>query len=207
MADTKSDSKKSSMNPIVGIGIGCLVILFILGIGLSVAMKFFAKKIGTSLVQSAIESKTGIKTNLQDIENGKMTFTDQKTGETVNIGTGTLPSNFPSDFPQYPGAKVASSLSGNKSGSTNGFFVTFSSTDGKDKVTNYYKDQLKSKGWTTQSSMDVGTVTTYAVTKGTWEGTVSISSDTSKKETAIMVTLGEKNKDQTQEEVTDTPEP
>lgn len=195
--------KKSSLPPIVMVGIGCLVILVILGIGLSLAARFLMKRVGVGLIQSAIESKTGVKTNLQDIQNGKMTFTDNKTGQTVDIGTGKLPDNFPSDFPQYPGAKVTGTLSGGKAGgANNGFWVTFSTPDSFEKVSSFYTTALKTNGWTTTSSFNAGSVTTLAIEKGNMDGSIAISTDTQKKETTMVVTLGEKAKS----EDTSTPE-
>lgn len=194
MADTKNvGSKKSSVNPLVAVGIGCLVLLVLVGIGATLAMRFFANKIGTSVVQSVIENQTGVKADLQDLQNGKMTFTDPKTGETVNIGTGKLPENFPSDFPQYAGAKVESSLTGSQTGTAGGFWVTFSTPDEMAKVVQFYKTELKNKGWTVTGTMDVGAVTTYTVEKGSMEGSVAVSSDGSNENTAIMVTLADKN--------------
>jgi hypothetical protein len=199
MADTKSTSKKSSVNPLVAIGLGCLVLLVLIGVGITIATRFFAKQIGTSFVQSVIENKTGIKTNLQDIEKGKMSFTDPKTGESINIGTGKLPENFPSDFPVYPGATVESSLTGNQTGSANGIWVTFTSPDKMEKIADFYKTQLKNKGWTQTGTMDVGTVVTYTVEKGNLEGTVAINSE-NKDKTGILVTLGTKESSNNQNE-------
>src|SRR3990167_10372220 len=67
---------------------------------------------------------------------GKLTFTDTKTGETVNIGGEKLPDTFPKDFPIYPGAKIVSSVS------SNGLLVTFTAPDGLDKVVPFYKNGL-----------------------------------------------------------------
>ena len=57
-AKVASSTKSSGIKPIVVIGVGCLILLFI---------------VGTVI----------LKTNLQDIEKGKVTFTDTKTGQTV----------------------------------------------------------------------------------------------------------------------------
>src|SRR3989344_3507920 len=97
-------SGKKKVNPLVFVGIGCLVLLVLLGVGSTIVTKFFAKQIGTGLVEKAIESKTGVKTNIEDLEKGKMTFTDEKTGAKVDIGTNEVPDTFPKDFPLYPGA-------------------------------------------------------------------------------------------------------
>lgn len=190
--ETQTQTKKSSLNPIVGIGIGCLVFIVIVGIILSLAGRFLMGRLGRSAIQSAIEKKTGVKTNLQDLEQGKLSFTDTKTGETVDIGSNKLPDTFPKDFPQYPGAKVVSSLSGSKAGSTNGAWVMFSTKDQADRVVVFYTNSLKSGGWTTDSTTNMGNATTMTVTKGNLTGSLVISADSEKKETGIVVTLGTK---------------
>jgi len=195
---------KKSTNPIVFVGIGCLVLLVILGIMSSIVMRFFAKRVGVGLLQSAIESKTGVKTNLQDVANGKMSFTDTKTGAKMDIGSGTLPDTFPKDFPIYPGAKVVSALSGANNGKSNGFWVTLSTSDSQDKVASFYKGAFKAQGWTESASYSAANVNTETVTKGTWSGTVAISFDTSKKETDIVIVLGQETPTPTTQ-ITDTP--
>lgn len=186
--NTKADvvsTKSSGIKPIVAVGVGCLILLFIVGTAISLGLKFFAKKAGTSLLQGVIENKTGVKTDLQDIEKGKATFTDTKTGETVNIGGEKLPDSFPKDFPIYPGAKIVSSVS------SNGLLVTFTASDGLNKVVPFYKNGLGASGWTITSSFDSDTIQTWAIAKGTTEGSVSIT--TSERDPlTIVVMLGEK---------------
>ncbi len=188
MAETKP--VKKGTNPLVFIGIGCLALLVILGIASSIVMHFFAKRIGTGLLQSAIESRTGVKTNLQDLQNGKMTLTDQKTGAKMDIGSGQIPDSFPKDFPIYPGSKVTSSLSGAQQGKSNGFWVTLTTADSFDKVDAYYKNALSSSGWKTSSTFSTSGTTTSGVTKGTMSGSLSITQTSGNKETDIVVVLG-----------------
>lgn len=194
--NTKGDAvstKSSRIKPIVAVGIGCLILLVIVGTAISLGLKFFAKKAGTSLLQGVIENKTGVKTNLQDIEKGKATFTDTKTGQTVAVGGEKLPDTFPKDFPIYPGAKIVSSVSNSQQGKGNGFLVTFTAPDGHGlaKVVPFYKSGLATSGWTITSSFDSDTIQTWAITKGTTEGSVSIT--TSERDPlTIVVTLGEK---------------
>ena len=185
MAKTQSSGKKT--NPLVFIGIGCLALIVLASVGSVVVGKFFAKKI----VQGVIENRTGIKTNLQDAENGKMTFTDTKTGEKVDIGSGKIPDTFPKDFPLYPGVKVLGALSGNQSGANNGFLLTMSSTDSLDKVSVYYKTQLEKNGWTITETYTQAGTTTYSVEKSAWSGTMGITEDTGSKETQIIITLNQ----------------
>src|SRR3989338_8122577 len=166
----KTSTKSSKMTPVVPLVIGGIIILLVVGL----TMQFFAKKAGTSL-----------KTNLEDIEKGKATFTDTKTGETVNIGGEKLPDTFPKDFPIYPGAKIVSSVS------SNGLLVTFTAPDGHGlaKVVPFYKNGLGASGWTITSSFDSDTIQTWAIAKGTTEGSVSIT--TSERDPlTIVVTLG-----------------
>ncbi len=164
--NTKGDTastRSSGMKPVVVLIIGGVVILFVVGL----TIKFFVKKAVT------------------DIEKGKVTFTDTKTGETVNIGGDKLPDTFPKDFPIYPGAKIVSSVSGN------GLLVTFTASDGLNKVVPFYKNGLDASGWTITSSFDSDTLQTWAIAKGTTEGSVSIT--TSERDPlTIVVTIAKK---------------
>lgn len=186
MAETAKATKKQT-NPLVFIGIGCVVLLFLGGIGSTIFFKFFAKK----AIQGVIENRTGIKTNLNDVENGKMTFTDTKTGAKVDVGGGTVPDTFPKDFPLYPGAKVTSSLSGTQSGKNGGFWLTMTTGDSVDKVTAFYKSQLAAKGWTIDATYTASGTTTETMTKTGWSGSLAISSDSSTKATQIVIILGQ----------------
>ena len=189
MADEKKPEKKGT-NPLLIVGIGCFVLLVLVGIISSIAVKFFAGRIGLGFLQGAIESKTGVKTNLQDIQNGKLTLTDQKTGAQVDIGSNKLPDNFPKDFPVYPGAKVTGVLSGSEKGTTTGIWVTFTTADARDTVATYYKTNLKLNGWTEESTFSGGDTVTQTVSKGTLSGTVGITRGTQAKETEIIIMLG-----------------
>jgi hypothetical protein len=203
VADAKPEEVKSSKkktNPLVFVGIGCLALLVLLGIGSTIFVRFFAKKVGVGLLQNAIEQKTGVKTNLQDVANGKMTFTDEKTGTKVDVGTGTIPDTFPKDFPIYPGSKVTAVLSGAQQGKSNGFWVTLTTSDSLDKVSTYYTTNLKANGWSQTASYTAGTTTTQTVSKGKLSGTVGITQNDSSKETEIVIMIGE---DQTTETPTE----
>lgn len=199
MADTKTEKK--STNPLVFVGVGCLVLIVVVGLLFSIAMRFFAKRIGVGMLQNAIEQKTGVKTNLNDLSQGKLTMTDSKTGTQINVGTGTIPDAFPKDFPIYPGAKVTSSLSGAQAGKNNGFWLTLSTTDAFNAVDSFYKNKLSENGWTAEmSAMYTQNTTSETVTKGSWSGSLTITADAKSKETQIVILLG-------QESVSPTAEP
>ena len=147
-----ASNKSSKMNPVAPFVIGGIIIFLVVGL----AIQFFAKK-------------TGVQTNLEDIE----------------IGGEKLPDTFPQDFPIYPGAKIVSSVS------SNDLLVTFTASDGLDKAVPFYKNGLDASGWTIISSFDSDTLQTWAIAKGTTEGSVSITTF-EREPMTIVVTLGEK---------------
>lgn len=108
------------------------------------------------------------------------------TAEIVNVEVAQPPDTFPKDFPIYPGAKIVSTLS------SNGLLVTFTAPDGHglNKLVPFYKNGLATSGWTVTSSFDSDTIQTWAIAKGTIEGSVSIT--VQKDQTTIEVALGEK---------------
>lgn len=184
MAEEKKTEKKQT-NPLVYIAIGCVALLFLIGAGSTIFFRFFAKK----AIEGVIQNKTGV--NVSDVQNGKMTFTDTKTGAKVDIGSGKVPDNFPKDFPLYPGAKVTSALSGAQAGKNNGFWLTMSTPDSVDRVTAFYKSQLATNGWTIEATYTAAGTTTETMSKTGWSGSLAISSDNSTKETQIVIILGQ----------------
>lgn len=195
MAETKKAEEKKSSNTLLYVGIGCLVIIVILGVIGSLAFNFFAKKIGTGIVQKAIEEKTGVKTNIQDLEKGKMTFTDEKTGTSIDIGSNKIPSSFPSDFPLYPGMKLLSSMSGSEKSKGMGFWLTFTTPDSYEKVAAFYKTELPKAGYKETATYAQGDTSTTTITKSTYSGTVSVSRADSATETTVIIMLGQDSAD------------
>lgn len=191
--DTAPEKPKSSsaLKPILIVGIGCFVLLFIIGTALALAGGLLAKKTGISFFQSLIEKNTGVKTNLGEIEKGKLSFTDKQTGAKVDVGSDKLPDNFPKDFPLYPGAKVAGSLSGSEEGKQSGFWITLTTMDSTDQVSSWYKTNLKAKNWEIKSTLETGQNVTWSITKESWEGTVSVSGSKDEKQTTIALMLSQ----------------
>lgn len=173
------------MNKIVKIGIGCLVILVILAILGALFGGIIIKK----LISGAIQQKTGVSVNLNNIDQGKLSYTDPKTGAKLNIGENKIPSDFPSDFPVYPGSNVTSSLSGNQNGQGNGFWLTLTTNVSTDKVVSYYESSLKTNGWTAQATTGAGVGTNWAVSKGSLNGYLTVTN--SNNQTSILIVLGQ----------------
>lgn len=178
-------NKSSKTNLIVVIIIAVVVVLAVAGW----ALKFVAKKASTALLEGAIENASGVKTDLSDVEKGKVTYTDKKTGDTFSIGSEKLPDTFPKDFPLYPNAKVISSVTSSQ-GEKAVLLVIFETTDGLDKVVPFYKSGIGTGGWEITSSFDSDTLQTWAIAKENTEGSLSITSQEGK--TTIQVMLGDK---------------
>lgn len=203
----KAEEKKPSkgLNPLLVIGCGCLILLVLLGVVLSVAGGFIAKKAGISFLQGLIQQKTGITTNLGDIEKGKLSFTDTKTGAKVDVGSGKIPDSFPKDFPVYPGAKVTAVLSGSEKGEGSGFWLTMSTPDAMDKVAAFYKTELAKNKWEVTANYSTGVMATQAVKKGKYAGSVSVNREEDAKETTLVIVLEEQKSETSPSAAAETP--
>jgi|SRR5581483_4219135 len=162
------------------IAIGCFVILIILAILLAVFGKGIIKKI----ITGAIKEKTGVEVNVNEIDKDKLSYTDPRTGQTLNIGENKIPDNFPSDFPIYKGSAVTSSLTGKD------FWLTLTTTDDENKVISYYKENLEKNGWKIQNGSG-NDGTNWIVSKNNLSGYLTITKGDS--QTSILIVLGEVN--------------
>lgn len=192
-AKVTPESKKSGSNTLLYIIIGIVVIIAVVGTVGSIVAGFFLRKAGVSMLQNTIEKQTGVKTNLNDLQQGKISFKDSKTGAEVNIGTDKIPDNFPKSFPIYPGSKVAGTMSGNNEGNKKGFWITLTTGDSLQKVVDFYQSKLKENGWSVKTTMQVGDSAIYEVQQNQLGGSVTIARGKSDKETSIMIGLGEKD--------------
>lgn len=184
-------TKKKGLPTIIKVGLGCIIVLVVLGVVLSILGGFILKKLGSTFLSKSIEQKTGIQSNLSDIEKGKVSFTDPKTGAKLDVGSGTIPEGFPKDFPVYPGAKILSSLTGNQSGQGNGFWLTLSTSDSVDQVKSYYETNLKANGWTFEPTIGASSGVSWTVTKDKLNGYLTIDKSSGTNQTAILIVLGE----------------
>jgi hypothetical protein len=77
-----------------------------------------------------------------------------KKGETVPVAGGeggvALPEGFPKDVPIYPGAKVLTSVK-----TQDAMTVALQTSDQADKVSAFYKEQMKAGGWEIKTTMDM----------------------------------------------------
>jgi hypothetical protein len=66
-----------------------------------------------------------------------------------------------------------------------------STPDSVDKVTAFYKTELAKNGWTIEATYAAAGTTTETMSKGTFSGSLAISSDSGSKETQIVIILGQ----------------
>ncbi len=98
------------------------------------------------------DKKTGksVTMNAEDIKNGKISFSDESTGEKVSFGSGSA-ITLPSWVPSYPGSKPEGTFSASGSGSEGGM-AHFRTSDASSKVIAFYEENLKSAGFKITSS-------------------------------------------------------
>jgi len=187
------ETKRKGVPKIAKIAIGCLVILIVVVILIGLLAGTVLKK----LVGKVITDQTGVPTDLTQIDQGKLTITDPKTGAKLNIGENKIPEDFPKDFPVYPGASVTSSLSGNQGDQKNGFWLTLSTGDEVSKVVSFYEENLKKNGWTFDTTVGSGTGTNWVVSKDKLSGYVTVDRPKDQDKTSIMIVLGEASTEST----------
>ena len=184
--------KKKKPSCLAAAGIGCLVIVVLsllsFGIAFAVAGKMVTTSAGQGMLKKFIEEKTGFL-----FENGKdgekFSLTNKKTGESMEVGEGTIPVNFPKDFPLYPGATPKGTAVGSDQSLGKGFWLLLESGDPLLKVVSFYDEQLEAKGWTVEAQQAIGDGSTYTVKKEKLAGNIIISTDTKQTKTTILITL------------------
>lgn len=93
------------------------------------------------------EKKTGkvITMRAEDVKQGRISFTDESSGEQVTIG-GEGEAELPDWVPDYPGSRPQGAIS-SKGGSGRGGLVHFQVSDSPERVIKYYRDELSGAGY------------------------------------------------------------
>lgn len=191
-ANVAQPVKKNKLPFVVVFGIGCFIIVALslaaFGIAFAVAGKLVFSPFGENFLKKTIEKTTGIK-----VENGQnggnISITDQKTGESAELGEGKIPANFPKDFPLYPGATPKGTAVGSEQATGKGFWLLLESGDPLSKVTAFYNEQLEGKGWIVEEKNDLGDGSVYKVKKEKLIGNMIISWNNKDLKTTILITL------------------
>jgi hypothetical protein len=115
---------------------------------------------------------------------------ENNSGSDVNLDFGDgadLPANFPNDVPIYAGAKVTSSISGEDA-----MTVTLSvAGKSETEVRNFYRDELKSRGWNITGEYSFG-ISTLSAEKDTRSVVLGFFEDESGKEVTVSISVSEK---------------
>jgi hypothetical protein len=88
-------------------------------------------------------------------------------GGTVTVGGNALPANWPSDVPTYANATIQYAGSSNPQTGEKGSAVVFMTSDSAQKVVDFYKQALASKGWVVEQAATIGASTVLAANKDT----------------------------------------
>jgi hypothetical protein len=111
-----------------------------------------------------------------------------KDGTSLDINTGKPITDYPSDTPLYSGK----SMMDMKSGEKNARVVAIQTPDAVEKISDFYKSELESKGWKTETSMTTPQMTMYVATKGERKLVIQIGTDGSSKTQTVSQTLADK---------------
>jgi len=132
-----------------------IVVLVILGV-LALCGIFGAKLAGTAFKGLLNSKGVNFDPNNENLtiktEDGTLTFNDDSGTGSITTDQGeikygenlTIPSDFPSNIPVIPGAKIVTVSTKTEDGTA---FVSFTSEKSAEEVMAYYKDELKNKGW------------------------------------------------------------
>lgn len=171
---------------LIAASVGTLGILSVMGLGCN-PVASLEKKATEGIIENAINKQTGgqAKVDLGENGSGAVTFKDNKTGDYSSLGEGAkIPDGFPTDLPQYPGAKTVSvSLSGTRKTAS----LMQTTTDGPEKVILALKTAIKAQGFTEASTITLGDGEIVSYEKGTIKITLSVGADSDNKETSITL--------------------
>ncbi|HEX5479086.1 MAG TPA: hypothetical protein VFY79_05145 [Dehalococcoidia bacterium] len=127
----------------------------------------------------------------------------------VKVTTGDKPpSDFPSDFPIYDGAKYKGGVSTTEQG-VSGFYANWQTGDSTDKVLSWYDDKFTNSGtWkktaTVNSGSDGAFISVERKDDASKVGFVSVTGDSGKTDIGIIVGTNPTNSDSGKDEATAT---
>ncbi|OGJ61491.1 hypothetical protein A3C37_04170 [Candidatus Peribacteria bacterium RIFCSPHIGHO2_02_FULL_53_20] len=105
-------------------------------------------------------------------------------------GGNTIPKNWPSDVPAYPGAQVVYSAAVTTPEGDDGLALTLSTNDTLEQAVEFYKGTLAAEGWKILSTLESGEATIIGAEKGNRVFAASISNAGG--QTMISLGMGKK---------------
>lgn len=174
--EKKAKSKSKTKAPILLILAAVVVLAVVIG-------GICYRKAKDLVVGSIFSRLTG---GIVEKDGDKVTVTLEEGSFSLEDG-GSLPDNFPSDFPIYPDAKLASTWSAKGNGA-DGLSLIWETEDAIDKVSSYYENELEDAGWTLSFTSKTDNSTTFAFEKSGTKGFIGVTFEESK--VVISLTLG-----------------
>lgn len=97
-----------------------------------------------------------------------------------------IPDGFPKDVPVYPDATVVAGMASDEGG-----MVTLKTGDDPDEIVAFYREGLRSEGWSLESEMNLGGQQILPIEKGGRSGAVQISREGGDTTILIIVDAGD----------------
>ena len=166
------------------------VLIGVLVLSLTLALagcKSVSEKIGEEVGEQIAGGVVG---GTVEVDGDAVTIETEDGAVTMNSSEGTLPKDFPKDFPVYDDMTV-DSASSIASGEEITFYVNFTSDDSVTKIYEWYKGEFGGSGWTPDGDYlftdEDGESGMLSGTKGTLSGTVTITKGDSSTEVGMIV--------------------
>lgn len=126
-----------------------------------------------AIVSKAMSMASGEDVKVK-VDGDKVTFTAEQGDVTIQGGEGTeLPKDFPEDMPVYKNAVILHTATSGK----DMFTVSLQSKDPVKTVSDFYKSTMESKGWESQTTMDMPNRSILAYKKGNRVASLMIAAD------------------------------
>lgn len=150
-----------------------------------------SEKVAEEVVEKSIEAEGGGDASV-NITDGQVSV---QTGQgAVSVVAGgditSLPADFPSDVPLYPGAKIVATMGSNSPDGT-GYLVNFETPDSADKVAAFYKEKLGGS-FKTAAEMNMNGALTLAYVSADEKRNVTINAGPGNGVTAVALVVGSK---------------
>lgn len=153
------------------------------------------QKVGDAVASKVLSAASGGAVNVNSNDNGSYTFTDNKTGSSMAIGTDVkIPDTFPKDVPVYPGAKATSVIISKDT--DGGASLTLSTSDTVQTVAGWYDTQFKNAGFSQDTNMTAGGMEIRGYSKATVKMELTVAAgDSDQAGSTISVTRTEDTSD------------
>ena len=137
--------------------------------------------------EKTIETEDGTFTIETDDGGVRISGEEEGVGEVTGLfgENAKIPDGFPKDVPVYPDATVVAGMAAGDGG-----MVTLQTGDDPDEIAAFYREELRSEGWSLEGEMNLGGQRVLPIEKGGRSGAVQISSEGGETTILIIVDAG-----------------